>query len=238
MDVFVCGEALWISCGTWLGFWEGMMGALTSALLAAGVALMVVWLTNRHQTTLVDRQLQDAQTKAEFALGQQKIDQVKAHREQRTALSTQLREQRESLKFQLEEQRKEASKDREHAAIAEVLACLSQAYILLRPTQSLDDLHLVRFAAAMGRWELESTDAELRAELRQWPLQWWDSIRETRKSGGSDEHEVGLVTARVMLNFAREWSNADAVRREVLMKEVREQRERLQKKESETARAV
>jgi hypothetical protein len=35
MDLIVCGEALWISCGTWIAFWNGSIGALVGAGVAA-----------------------------------------------------------------------------------------------------------------------------------------------------------------------------------------------------------
>jgi len=62
VDVITCGDALWISCGTWLGFWSGAIGAFVGALMAAGVALLVVWLTNKHQSQLASdaRALQEA----------------------------------------------------------------------------------------------------------------------------------------------------------------------------------
>ncbi|MCF3137652.1 hypothetical protein LRQ04_00145 [Paenarthrobacter sp. AR 02] len=63
MDVITCGEALWISCGSWLGFWNGSIGALTSALLAAGVATGVVLATNRKQSQLARIAL-DAQSES------------------------------------------------------------------------------------------------------------------------------------------------------------------------------
>lgn len=230
MDVFLCGEALWISCGTWLGFWNGVIGAFTGAVLAAGVAMLVVWRTNKHQTKLVDRQLDDAGQKATAALGHQKIAETKALQEQRAALNKQLTEQRESLRTQLDEQRREASKNREHAAIAEVLGCLAESHILLVPTNPLEDTALSRFAAAAGRWELETADTELRAEIPKWTLQWWWAVRESRRLGmPTPDNRIGSATTRVMLDFARGWTHADAEGRETLLSDVADQRDELRK---------
>ncbi|MFK0040774.1 hypothetical protein ACIQTW_13145 [Paenarthrobacter sp. NPDC090517] len=74
MDVFTCGEALWISCGTWLGFWNGMIGALTSAVLAALVAIMVVKVTNKHQQAIAARALKAQESATETQLTEQRSE--------------------------------------------------------------------------------------------------------------------------------------------------------------------
>lgn len=51
MDLIACGDALWISCGTWIGFWNGAIGAFVAAIIGGLVALTVVRLTNRQQAT-------------------------------------------------------------------------------------------------------------------------------------------------------------------------------------------
>lgn len=45
----LCGDALGVSCGTWIEVWSGTIGALFSAVLAAIVALAVVARTNKKQ---------------------------------------------------------------------------------------------------------------------------------------------------------------------------------------------
>jgi hypothetical protein len=55
MDWFVCGNFASFSCGTWLVFWNGAIGALVAAFVGGMVALMVVRLTNSHQSTLAAR---------------------------------------------------------------------------------------------------------------------------------------------------------------------------------------
>ncbi|SDK80127.1 hypothetical protein [Arthrobacter sp. ok362] len=67
MDLIVCGDALWLSCGTWLQFWSGAFGAFTSALLAAGVALLVVWLSNKHQSKALKLELEEQREEASKA---------------------------------------------------------------------------------------------------------------------------------------------------------------------------
>jgi hypothetical protein len=52
VDLFVCGTYASISCGTWLGFWNGAIGAFVAAFVGGMVALMVVRLTNKHQSNL------------------------------------------------------------------------------------------------------------------------------------------------------------------------------------------
>lgn len=55
VDLIVCGDALWISCGTWIAFWNGVVGASVAAAAGAVVALIVVRLTNAQQQHGVDR---------------------------------------------------------------------------------------------------------------------------------------------------------------------------------------
>lgn len=52
MDWFVCGNYASISCGTWLEFWSGAIGALVAAFVGGMVALMVVRSTKGHQSEL------------------------------------------------------------------------------------------------------------------------------------------------------------------------------------------
>jgi hypothetical protein len=49
MNLIVCGDALWISCGTWIAIWNGAFGAFIAALLGGLVALGVVRLTTADQ---------------------------------------------------------------------------------------------------------------------------------------------------------------------------------------------
>lgn len=42
----ICGDALGITCGTWIAFWNGAIGAFVAAVIGGLVALMVVQVTN------------------------------------------------------------------------------------------------------------------------------------------------------------------------------------------------
>ncbi|UKA59182.1 hypothetical protein [Arthrobacter sp. FW306-2-2C-D06B] len=48
----ICGDALGITCGTWVQLWSGTFGAFVAAIIGGLVALVVVRLTNRHQSKL------------------------------------------------------------------------------------------------------------------------------------------------------------------------------------------
>lgn len=90
MDLIVCGDALWISCGTWTQLWSGTIGALTSAILAAGVALLVVWLTNKHQSKLAARAVAAQKEIAADALRDQMKRADEAHAAQEASMRVQL----------------------------------------------------------------------------------------------------------------------------------------------------
>lgn len=68
----------------WMQLWNGVIGAALSAVLAALVAVFVVWRTNKHQSSL-----------AETALAAQREDAATALKVQRDLLERQIREQRE-----------------------------------------------------------------------------------------------------------------------------------------------
>lgn len=46
-----------IAADNWALLWSGVFGAVIGAVLAAGVALLVVWRTNKHQAKLAKKQL-------------------------------------------------------------------------------------------------------------------------------------------------------------------------------------
>lgn len=60
VDLIVCGDALWISCGTWIAVWNGFIGASAAAAAGALVALVVVRLTNGQQRHGVERTVEVA----------------------------------------------------------------------------------------------------------------------------------------------------------------------------------
>jgi hypothetical protein len=59
MDI-VCGDALGVSCGTWIAVWNGAIGAFVAAVLGGAVALVVVRLTNAQQRRGVERTVEIA----------------------------------------------------------------------------------------------------------------------------------------------------------------------------------
>ncbi|QDG87141.1 hypothetical protein [Pseudarthrobacter sp. NIBRBAC000502770] len=59
-DFFVCGNFFSITCGTWLGFWSGVIGALVAAILSAGVAYLVVRMTNGQAQRGVEQTIEAA----------------------------------------------------------------------------------------------------------------------------------------------------------------------------------
>lgn len=60
MDWIQCGDALWVSCSTWVAVWNGAIGAFVAAVIGGLVALGVVRLTNRHQSRLAMEQREKA----------------------------------------------------------------------------------------------------------------------------------------------------------------------------------
>lgn len=52
MDLLTCGDFASISCGTWVAFWNGAIGAFVAAVLGGLVALLVVRLTHGQQKRL------------------------------------------------------------------------------------------------------------------------------------------------------------------------------------------
>lgn len=182
MDV-KCGDFLGVTCGTWLDLWSGgigafvgaaagIFGALLAGILSAGVALLVVWLTNQHQTNLQNRQMAESTKQANFALARQQIDQTKALREQRSALERQLDEQRRGLTLQLEEQRQEAAKVRVYAAVSDIIAAVELGRIKVEEGEVFEDA-FVALQSAVIRWCLDSDSVQLNEELRAWPHFLW-----------------------------------------------------------------
>jgi hypothetical protein len=58
MDFFVCGDFGSISCGTWIAFWNGAIGAVFAAITGALVALGVVFLANGQNTRQAEKSRQ------------------------------------------------------------------------------------------------------------------------------------------------------------------------------------
>lgn len=152
------------------------------------VASHVLGRTLEEQNRLANHNERMQRELAESAAIEQDRLAQKQLTEQRTALGRQLYEQRKGLEQQLAEQRREASLNREHAAIAEVIGVLSETITAVFGSSNNDGILLTRLAAGIGRWQLESMDIELRNELSKWPSHWWLSISAVRAPEASGDH--------------------------------------------------
>lgn len=75
----VCGDAFGVSCGTWIAFWNGAIGAFVAAVLGGVVALIVVRLTNAQQRHGVDRTVEVAAV-ADFVAAIEELERVVLYR--------------------------------------------------------------------------------------------------------------------------------------------------------------
>lgn len=69
----ICGDAFGVSCGTWIAFWNGAIGAFVAAIIGGGVALLVVRLTNAQQRRGVSRSVEIAAI-ADFVSAMEELD--------------------------------------------------------------------------------------------------------------------------------------------------------------------
>ncbi|MFJ4226486.1 hypothetical protein ACIPYV_02845 [Paenarthrobacter nicotinovorans] len=209
-DARVTEEILWMNGSTWAQLWSGVIGAVAGA----GVAMHVLRKTLKEQATIASKNEQVQRELAETAAVAQAALATKQLTEQRQALERQLREQRDSLKIQLDDQRREASLNREHAAIAEVIAVITVAIRAASNKTGEEDPDIqARFAAVTGRWMLETQNPGLRHELERWPNLWSAAIAAKRRP-----HILGLTreegrevlgdTIRMMLRLCNEWTHA------------------------------
>ena len=147
----------------WLELWSGFIGSVTGAIAATLVALLVVWLTNRHQRALAE---DAAKNQAELA--------EKQLSEQRSSLEAQLRQQQEGLNRQLHEQRLEARRERERAAMAVIVSGVTGLRAGARHPDFNHRPDLDRATEGILRWRLEiGTGGILSEELAEWPGFLW-----------------------------------------------------------------
>lgn len=99
-----------MSGATWGQLWSGIFGAVIGALAAAAVALLVVWLSNRHQKKLSDAAMREQQRLAWEALNEQGRIANAAIREQQRLAGEALSEQRRLADAAFTEQRSLAAK--------------------------------------------------------------------------------------------------------------------------------
>jgi len=187
-----------ITADNWALLWGAFIGAVISGGAAAGVATWVLKKTREDQASLAKTQLD----------------------EQRKDLEHQLKEQRQSLELQLKEQRAEASKAREIAAIADILAAAATINERYAERDSVMNVLFVAFESAVVRWQIELDHKEMAHEIQDWgtlfrklaDLARWE-IAETQ----SDKYRQVLDTARHGLEEPlKAWPAADAAQRDDL----------------------
>ncbi|MFF1880192.1 hypothetical protein ACFVVC_01820 [Pseudarthrobacter sp. NPDC058196] len=175
-----------------LQLWSGTVGAALSAVLAAFVAVGVVWWTNKVQRKIAS----DVKT----ATAEQVREQM-AQNERHAA------EQLSLARKQLDEQRKEASKAREVAAIADLVSLTAVGRDIQR-----EEAFFLQYEqdvlAAVARWQLELDEtSSMRTEIPEWtPF----LVNLARAS-----HHAGL---RVDPDSLEVDSNSDLARRQDLVK--------------------
>ncbi|WP_028275218.1 hypothetical protein [Arthrobacter sp. I3] len=240
MDLIVCGDALWISCGTWIAFWNGMIGALASAVLAAGVALLVVSLANHHQQGLADAALEEQQRLASLALQEQRdlaLDALteqrrlaaNASRDQRFQYQRELLEQRSSMALQLEAQRAEASKGRYFAATADLVTAVEACANTFRRGGDIEDA-FVQMESARVRMFFDSDSPGLMDELESWTYLIWELTKQAAiewKHPTAERLPLQTLTAAtsLMTTSLTQWHSASASQQEEMLGQLRETRQ-------------
>jgi len=228
-------EFLFMSGGTWAQLWSGIFGAVIGAVAAAGVALLVVSLTNRHQRVLADaamaeqgrlasvalqeqrgladNALTEQRRIADAALAEQRRLAFNAANEQRVRSLRDLLEQRESQRQQLSEQRNEASKGRLFAAISDFSAAIAAGLNKFREGEGFDDM-LVMMESAVVRIKLDATAPAFESELEEWPTLIWRLVREAHINhlepvgdGRAPDRLAGASSA--LLTILTRWPRAD-----------------------------
>lgn len=154
MDLISCGEALWVSCGTWIAFWNGSIGALVGAAVAAYAIIKTI----RTQRNLFQIQLSRSYTATQLADHRRNLE-----------LNKQLQAQRDDVTLQLEFQASEASRQRELGAIADLVAvgnAMAKRFEQGRP--AIEEL-ILQGDSAVIRWRMEMTHRGLAEEIWSWP---------------------------------------------------------------------
>jgi hypothetical protein len=154
MDLIVCGEALWISCGTWVAMWNGSIGALVGAAVAAFAIVKTI----RTQRNLFQIQLSQNYTATQLADHRRKVE-----------LNKQLEAQREDVALQLAVQAAEASRQREREAIT-ALVSVGNAFVkqFEHGREAIEEL-VLQADAAVVRWRMELNHRDLAEEIWSWP---------------------------------------------------------------------
>ncbi|VXB25578.1 hypothetical protein ARTHRO9V_130217 [Arthrobacter sp. 9V] len=130
-----------------LQLWSGVFGAAISAVLAAGVAILVVTLTNKHQTTLSQKAIDEQRRLAEVAL----------------------EEQKRQFELTLKRQSEEARQDRLRLAVHDAVAAADDVAIEYDKGLDAIDAILQRMRSAVFRWSTEVSDRNAVKEVMRWP---------------------------------------------------------------------
>lgn len=152
--MIACGDALWISCGTWVAVWNGSVGALVGAAVAA----FAIFKTVRTQRELFQIQLSRSYTATQLADHRRKVE-----------LENQLRAQREDVTLQLEFQAAQASQQREREAITALVAA-GNAFVkrFEHGREAIEEL-ILQADSAVVRWRMELNHQGLAEEIWSWP---------------------------------------------------------------------
>lgn len=239
-------EFLFMAGGTWAQLWSGIFGAVIGALAAAAVALLVVWLSNRHQRVLADAAMQEQRRLAGEALREQqrlagealaeqrRLSNVaateqrnladKAARAQTIQYHRELSEQRRSVQLQLEEQRREASKARELDAVADAMAAVAELVSRYAEGGREIDAAIQSMRSAVFRWAFEHPiDSEGR-ELKWWPhhlaMLAYATLKAERATPPAADAQFAVLNnaSNVFLTLVSAWPAADADYRTTLIK--------------------
>lgn len=154
MDLIACGDALWISCGTWVEFWSGAIGAS----LGAAVAVIAIVRTIKTQRQLFAIERSENYTATQLG-----------DRKRKAELDLQLTAQREDVTLQLEFQSNEASRQRELAAIADLVAAGNAMVKRFPQGQPAIEELILQGDSAVVRWRMEMTHRGLAEEIWSWP---------------------------------------------------------------------
>lgn len=206
-----------------LQLWSGVFGASIGAIAAAGVALLVVTLTNKHQAKLA-KEASDLQT----ALAGKALD------EQRAQSKLALAAQEKGLRLQLEEQKAEAIRARYLSATADFITAVEMGYSTFRRGGDFEDI-FVQMESARVRMLFDSGSPQLMDELEDWTFLVWNLCRDA-----SAEHELSIddgaptqtlneATAAVTSILIR-WHESDTDMQEEMLKALRKEREAAEQK--------
>ncbi|BCW62852.1 hypothetical protein [Arthrobacter sp. StoSoilB22] len=202
-----------------LQLWSGTFGATIGAIAAAAVAILVVTLTNRHQSKLTERSLE-----LQATLARESQEELR-----RQAASAEEAQER-ALRLQLEVQRQEASKERLTFAVAEALTVaheLSTSFPLIE--MEIARLHR-RLYGAVFRWYIENPEEPGIVEVLAWPNYLYNLTRQANaeledETDRKKYFDVLLAASAEFQSAASRWPNSSAEHRNILVAHLSELRE-------------